>query len=238
MPLIAHVLANDTDSDGDVLAVTGLTNLPPAGATVTVVDGGNAVQVTPARTHGTDHLRLQHRRRPGADLDRPRQRRDPPVDARTPRPWSPPNEPAVDVDAGARITVDLLRDVTDPDGDALTLTSARLPAGAGSVETTAAGLAVVTPSNVGTVALSFTVSDGHGGTSQGVQTFNVSPQDTPIAPQTHDDHLQVAVGATGTVDVLANDISGSGQPLSLARVSTHRRPALTIRPSSAAACSG
>lgn len=226
LPLIAHVLANDSDADGDVLAVTGLSNLPVGGATVAIVNGGNDVQVTPAQgttspitfAYTIDDGRGETSSAHVTVAIHPLSQNAPPL--------VPSNEPAVTVDAGAPITVDLLRDATDPDGDALTLTAARLSTGAGSVETTPAGLAVVTPATAGSTVLSFTVSDGHGGVTQGTQTFNVSPAKSPIAPQTHDDHLQVAVGAQGTIDVLANDTDGSGSPLTLSSVTTP--PGVTV----------
>lgn len=216
VPLIAHVLANDTDPDGDELAVTGLSDLPPAGtATIAIVDGGDAVQVTPA---AQDSAPISF----GYSIDDGRGMSSSarvtvaihPLPQNAP-PTVPVAEPPIVVAAGGRITVDLLRDVTDPDGDPVTLADARLPAGTGSLEFTGAGLAIISPSTAGSTTLTFSVTDGHGGVSSGSQLLDVRAPGTAIAPEVNDDHLQVVEGVPGTVDIFANDVSGSGQPLSL-----------------------
>ena len=100
---------------------------------------------------------------------------------------------------GAPGTVDVLANDTDPNGDALTVTSFTQGAH-GTVECTTAGLCTYTPAAgfAGTDAFAYTVSDGHGGTDTASVAVTVAkqnraptcpapsfttPQDTPLAAQ-------------------------------------------------------
>ena len=217
LPVIVPVLRNDTDPDGDLLSVSAVTQ-PPGGAVVSIVDSGGAVQVVPASgsldpiafTYTIDDGRRGTATAPVTVAIHPVGEDLPPV---LPQGLAP-----VTVAAGGRVTLDLLQNVTDPDGDAVTLAAASLPTGEGSVSITGAGLAVVSPAVAGDLTLRYTVVDGHGGSQPGTQPLSVKPPGTEVAPLAHDDRLEVTVGRGATIDVLANDLDASAGPLRITTV--------------------
>ena len=96
---------------------------------------------------------------------------------------------------GQAVTVAVLANDTDPDGDPLTVTGA----------TTAQGTAIVNANNTitftpaagftGTATIAYTISDGNGGTSSATLTVgvaNAAPTSTPLATQTASDGQPVS----------------------------------------------
>jgi uncharacterized repeat protein (TIGR01451 family) len=74
-------------------------------------------------------------------------------------------------------TVNVLTNDSDPDGDALSVTSATPVAAHGTVSCTAAGSCTYTPNTNfnGTDSFNYTVSDGKGGTATGTVSVTVTP---------------------------------------------------------------
>ena len=97
----------------------------------------------------------------------------------------------------------LLGNDTDPDGDTLTIASVQ-DATHGSVALVD-GNVVFTPDADynGPASFTYTVSDGHGGSSTTTVTVNVTPVDDPVSAA--DDSYTVAEDGTVALDLLAND---------------------------------
>ncbi|QWW19166.1 tandem-95 repeat protein [Schaalia sp. 19OD2882] len=148
-------------------------------------------------------------------------------------PRSEVNEPPVAepdevrVRPGRRVSVDVLANDLDPDGDDLTLVpDSADDHGAGMDVAQKAGRVVLTaPAKEGTHLVTYMVSDGNGGRSQGVLSVLVreqAPLLPPIARDDAPDDTQVGQARrTGTVvlDVLRNDEDPDGD-ISRATVSS------------------
>jgi hypothetical protein len=137
---------------------------------------------------------------------------------------TPVNHPPVAVDdsattlAGALVTVDVLANDTDADGDTLSVTAVTSPAhGAAAVNN---GKVAYTPagSYVGSDTFDYTVSDGNGGTDTG--TVNVTVNGVNHPPVAVDDSATTVAGTLVTVDVVANDTDVDGDPLSVTGVTS------------------
>ncbi len=139
----------------------------------------------------------------------------------TPPPSTPNRAPDAVEDApttgkDTAITVDVLANDTDPDGDALTITNVTQPQ-AGSA-TIVNNKVVYTPNGtVGSMSMTYTISDGHGHTDQTVLTIAVTdPSDGNNAfPVIRDENVTVRQGESILIDVLANDTDADGDTLVL-----------------------
>jgi hypothetical protein len=201
-------LANDTDPDGDVLTIQFVTQVENGA----VANSATSVTYTPNRNfHGVDTFTYTASDgRGGASSavvtvtavsinDAPEARGG-----------------TVSTDEDAALSISVLANDTDPDGDALTLESVTQP-GHGSV-TTRGTTATYTPNRDfhGADAFTYTVSDGHGGTSSATITILVVPvNDAPVA---QDDSASTAEDVAVAVAVLANDSDPEGDPLIFAFV--------------------
>ncbi|WP_234415907.1 Ig-like domain-containing protein [Actinomyces sp. Z16] len=118
--------------------------------------------------------------------------------------------------ADASGSLDVLGNWLDPDGDTLYLVSAQ---GEGfDVRTTNEGTVTVRDMTgaVGTRTLTVVVSDGQQAAS-GTVTVDVQSADS-VAPIANPDHVLVVAGTSTVVSPLDNDVSPTGDPLSLAGV--------------------
>jgi uncharacterized repeat protein (TIGR01451 family) len=141
----------------------------------------------------------------------------------SPVPNSPPiaNPDSPTTPYGQAVTVDVLANDTDSNADPLTITSTTV-ASHGTV-TVVAGKIVYTPAAgfSGTDSFSYSISDGHGGTSTATVTVTVAPAPVvppvvpvvPVAaapaPVAVTDTATTSFGAPVTINVLANDSSGT-----------------------------
>ncbi|ETD01673.1 Hint domain-containing protein [Rhodobacter capsulatus] len=159
------VLANDTDPDGDTLTVTGATALH---GTVTVNADGTLTYVPNANYNGPDTITYTVRDPGGL------------TDTATVNVTVTPLNDAPDAvnDSAATnfqtaVTVPVLANDTDIDGDTLTVTGASSPNG--TVTVNADGTITFTPETgfTGDATITYTVSDGHGGTDTAIVTVTV-----------------------------------------------------------------
>jgi fimbrial isopeptide formation D2 family protein len=138
----------------------------------------------------------------------------------TPVPNSAPiaNADSPTTPANAPVTVDVLANDTDANADALTITSTTVPAH--GTDSVVAGKVLYTPTAgyVGTDSFSYTISDGHGGTSTATVTVTVTALPVvptvvvpfaPAAPAAVNDTATTSFGQPVTINVLANDSSGT-----------------------------
>jgi hypothetical protein len=207
-PVTIPVLANDTDADGDkldVTAVAGATNgtatrnandtvtftpaagfVGTAGFTYTIRDAGKATDTATVTISVT-----QPNRNPVANPD------------------------AAITTIGAAVTLPVLANDTDPDGDTLVVTgvSAVTPAGAGAATFTSTSV-TFTPAAVGGASFTYTVSDGKGGTATGAVTVTVNPPPNQ-SPTANPDNGASLGGLPVTVVVTANDTDPDNDPLTV-----------------------
>jgi VCBS repeat-containing protein len=149
-------------------------------------------------------------------------------------PYYPPaNQPPVAVDDTATtsqntsVTIDVLHNDHDPDGDMLTLDSV---GSAGNGTATKNGNAVTyTPFGnfTGTDSFTYTISDGRGGTATATVTIDVSVTHINNSPQAQNDSATTPQGTPVTIYVLANDLDPDGDMLALDSVGSAGNGSIT-----------
>ncbi len=219
-PVTVAVLANDSDPDGDTLTIVGVT--APANGTVAAT--ATNVTYTPApRFTGTDTFTYTIDDGRGGTA----------TATVTVTVGPPPNRPPVAVNdaatttSGQPVTVDVIANDSDPDGDPLTVQSVTAPAlgtaqisGNQVVYTPAAGV-------LGTDTFNYTINDGRGGTATASVTITITaPINRP--PVAVDDNAATAVSTPVLIDVLANDSDPDGDPLTIVSVTQPANGVATI----------
>ncbi|MBT2499659.1 tandem-95 repeat protein [Agromyces sp. ISL-38] len=210
---VLEVLENDTDPDGDVLTVSGTSEVAESQGRLELIDGGRALQFTPAEgAAGTVSFRY------GVDDGRkgaseasvnvrvvPEPENAAPVSLRS---------GAVSVEQGQQISYNVLADWIDPDGDDVFLVNAS-PTSGDSARFSPDGFVTFDHQSgeLGLKEVQFTVSDGQA-TAAGVLTVDVKPTGA-LNPIGTPDFAKVFTGETVLVNPLENDLSPSGAPLSL-----------------------
>lgn len=122
---------------------------------------------------------------------------------------------SVRVRPGTKVSVAVLANDIDPDGDPLALSENSVSAPSGFDVTERAGRLVFTaPQQEGTHVISYAVEDGAGGRAEGVCSVVVTPNAPLLAPIARDDEVSLAdvQAASGSVsvDVLTNDEDPDG----------------------------
>jgi hypothetical protein len=224
LPTLLPVLDNDTDPDGDVLIITGV-DVPDDGTGVAIVGDGSRLQFTAAAgasgtvrfgytigdgRGGTDSAEVRVEIHPDSVNGAPRQIRD----------------TKTVVEQGRTVVHDVLTDWLDPDGDELTLASARVTAD-GEVRSESDGTVTYTASGApGLKDVDLEVSDGRE-TGTGKLSIEVRPPGQ-LPPTARADHVTAFVGETATVSPLLNDTDPNQDPLRLSSVEADK--ALTVVP--------
>jgi len=146
-----------------------------------------------------------------------------------------PADDATSVAPGGSVTIDVLANDTDPNGDALTITQINGIDMQPGWQTWVAdadrlviyntdGTLTYQPSATatGTKSFTYTVSDGTG-TATATVTATVAPIAT--APEPANDSAQVPAGGSVIIDVLANDSDPNGDTLTITRINgVHMQP--------------
>jgi hypothetical protein len=129
------------------------------------------------------------------------------------------NDPPVAVDdsdttpADTPVTIDVLNNDSDPDGDILTVESVTQGAN-GSVNYNAANVTYTPSANfTGTDSFTYTISDGNSGTDTASVTITVTDVNDP--PVAVDDSDTTPADTPVTIDVLNNDIDRDGDTLTV-----------------------
>ena len=135
----------------------------------------------------------------------------------------------VSVDEDTPLTVDVLANDSDPDGDVLTVSSVSDPAG-GTTTVNPDGTVTYTPDQdfSGTDTFTYTVTDPSGATDTATVTVTVNPVNDP--PVAADDAGNVNSDATTIIDVLANDTDVDGDTLTVTSVQDPAGGTVTINP--------
>ena len=221
-PVSGDLLANDTDIDGDALTVS-LVNGPAHGSLALNPDG-TFTYAPDADSNGTDSFTYQADDGHGGYATAVVRITIAPVND---APVTNPDAALTNEDAG--VTIDVLANDTDPDGDALTVTTVTAPVhGTAAINTD--GTVTYTPAAgfYGIDAFTYTVSDGHGGTNTASVTVTVN------APPAGTDESYVfhatALVADSQVGVLANDTDPDGGTLTAVLVSGSAHGTLALEP--------
>ena len=138
------------------------------------------------------------------------------------------NPDAVTTPEDEDITIDVLRNDTDPSGQPLTVTSAT--ATNGEVNLNSDGTITYNPFRDfnGTDTITYTVTDPDGNTSTSTVTVTVTPVND--APEAVDDASATALNTPVTIDVLANDTDLDGDTLTLVGVPTSADGTVEVNP--------
>jgi hypothetical protein len=210
---VLHVLANDTDPDGDVLTISDVSAIPASQGDLQLVEGGRAIQFTPKEgLSGTISFRYSVDDGRGGTSSAQ-------VDgtlvqtAQNTAPASARSSTA-QTEVGQSVTYNVLNDWVDPDGDDLSLVAAtatteddvRFKPNGDVSFTSKTGQA-------GSKEVRVTVSDGRASTT-GSLIVTVKPAGTldPVAVTDFGDGF---TGRPVVLHPLDNDQSPSGEPLSL-----------------------
>ena len=132
------------------------------------------------------------------------------------------------VDEDGSVTILVLDDDTDVEGDTLMVSEAS--AGNGSVTINANGTLGYTPDADfnGTDTIIYTVTDGNGGSDTGTVTVTVTPVND--APQGVDDTGTTNKNEAVTLDLLANDTDVDGDGLTVQQLSTPGNGSVVLDP--------
>ena len=205
----AGILANDTDPERDPLTVVlPLVTLPSHG-TVTQNANGSLTYTPAPNYNGTDSYTYQAKDSGGLTSNI----------ATVTITITPVNDPPVAVNdayttpMNTAITLAVITNDTDPDGDALTVVSFTAPT-TGTV-TQSGNQLVYTPATgfFGTATFTYTISDGHGGTSTATVTITIPNSNRP--PVAVNDAATTMVGMPVAISVLGNDSDPDGDVISV-----------------------
>ncbi len=200
-----NVLGNDSDVDGDKLSVTGAS----AGhGTVTVNSDGTLTYKGDANFNGSDTITYSISDGKGGNATSTvavtvNAVNDDPV----------ANDDSALTNEDTSVTVNVLGNDGDVDGDTLTVTGTS--AGHGSVVVNADGTLTYTPNAnySGGDTITYSVSDGKGGSDSATVDVTVTPDNDGPVPQ--NDSVTTSEDSEVTVDVLANDSDPEGNGLSV-----------------------
>jgi hypothetical protein len=203
------VLANDEDPDGDALSVTSASAL---NGSVAVGASGSLTYTPNPDFAGTDWIRYGIEDGDGDSDDA-----FVTVNVIAANALPVANGDAASTVEDTAVTINVLGNDSDVDGDALSVTSAS--ATNGTVAIAAGGSLTYTPNAnfAGTDTISYTISDGAGGTaSASVSVIVAAVNDAPVAVG---DTATTVEDTSVTIGVLGNDTDVDGDPLSVTSAS-------------------
>jgi hypothetical protein len=218
-PVYIWVLDNDTDVDPDMLSVSAFTN----GAHGIVVNNSIKVTYSPASEWtGTDTFTYTVSDGNGGFS----------TAIVTVTVAAGPNRPPVanddtkTTDEDAAVTIPILANDSDPDGDAVTVSAVNQGAH-GSVTKTATSITYAPAKDwSGIDSFSYSITDGRGGVATAAVVVTVRPVND--APNARDDAVSTPGATTINIPVLANDVDPDGDSLTLAAVSQGAHGVTTI----------
>ena len=121
------------------------------------------------------------------------------------------------VDEDGSVTIDVLANDSDPNGDPLRVTAASADNGSVTINANGTITYVPNPDYNGEDTIRYTVSDPQGNTANGTVAMTVEAvEDLPVA---QDDTADVAANDSVVIDVLANDTDADGDTLRVTEAS-------------------
>lgn len=210
---LLHVLDNDSDPGGNILSVTAVTAPDVASATLAIAPDGQTVAVSlPAAEKPGEAVHFKYTVDDGAQASTAVVT----VQVRAPgenkAPELRPNyvPPVWTVTAGGRLSLPVLADWRDFDGDPIALTGAATKTG--TATTTPEGfLNLTAPNQGGPMTVNYQVSDGLSQPVPGSVTVTVQPPTATnaVAATTQPDVARGEVGQPITIHPLDNDLPGT-----------------------------
>jgi len=209
-----HVLDNDTDAAGSVLAIApGDVSGPDlAGVRASVAADGQSIDVAvpadPERQTFSFTYKINNGKSPQKDEGRvtvalvPTEVNNPPVL----RPGTANlSRKVYPVNPGKQLPVQVIGDWRDPESDPLTLQTAA----EGSSVDGMGRLTVLAPMKPGTQGVEYAVGDGRASTKGTVSVKVLDPDEQLVKPQTQPDVVRGVVGKPLQLEPLGNDIPGA-----------------------------
>lgn len=203
------VLSNDSDADGDTLSIMSVTN----GSNGTVAVNGNQLVYTPT-TGFSGNDSFTYTISDGKDTATAT------VNVTVKAAVSNNSAPvAVDdsatTDAGQAVTINVLTNDTDADGDTLGITN--VTDGSHGTVAISGDQVIYTPANgfSGNDSFTYTVSDGEDSAAATVNVTIKAVVSSNTAPVATDDSASTLFNTPVTIDVMANDTDADGDPLSI-----------------------
>ena len=221
--ITVDLIGNDTDPDGDPLTV--ITASVPADQGTLVNNGDGTVTFTPAENFNGDATISYEVSDGNGGTDTSEHT----VHVTPVNDGPDAVNDVISTEEDTAVTIDVLGNDTDADGDDLTITGATVPAAQGTVEIVGNAL-VFTPADDfnGDATISYSIEDGNGGTDTATVTVDVTPvNDDPVAV---DDVATVAFGTPTEIDVLGNDTDVDGDDLSILGTPTALHGTVTVTP--------
>ena len=214
--VLIPVLANDSDANGNTLTISAFSS--PQRGTATNLSG--QIRYVAGNVAGADSFTYTVSDGNGGTATA---RVDVTITSAPPPP--PPNtKPVAVADSastpyGTPVTLSVLANDSDADGNPLTITSVTQPA-SGGVASIAGGKIIFSPSTgfSGNAVFSCTISDGLGGSATAGVTVTVlpAPNRPPVAVM---DSASTSAATAVDIAVLANDSDPDGNTLSIAAIS-------------------
>jgi large repetitive protein len=209
-PVIVPVLANDTDADGNMLSVTAAS---AGNGTVTILPDGTLRYVPNPNFNGTDTVTYTISDGQGGSAT-----------STVTLTVNPVNDVPVAVNDNATtsedqpVTIPVLGNDRDADGNVLTITAATSPNGTVVINPDGTVTFTPNPNFNGPTTISYTVSDGQGGTASATVAVNVlAINDPPVA---RPDSATTSEDQPVTISPLANDSDVDGNPLTIIAASS------------------
>jgi cysteine-rich repeat protein len=218
--VVIDVVANDSDVDGDALAITGVAQ--PGSGSVAIVDAHHVVYTPAPNFHGGDAFSYTIADPSGAAATAAVV-----VDVVSVNDAPIANDDAASLDEDTAVTLDVVANDFDIDGDALVITSIAQPAhGLATLVDGHRVLYVPAPDYHGADAFAYTIADGNGGEASATVTLTVaSVNDAPVARA---DTASLLEDGSVTIDVVANDSDVDGDALAIASITQPAHGAATI----------
>ena len=199
------VLANDTDPDNDVLSISGLTQ--PVGAVASISPDAKSVIFTwnVGATGPTQFTYTATDSRGGFATAT--------VSVALNHSPTAVNDVAT-AQSGVPVTINVLANDTDVDGDVLSIASVTATGGAtAQISGTSVIFTSSTANTVSPQTFTYTVSDGRGGSAIGTVTVTVNTPPVAVA-----DSATTTLGVPVTISVLANDTDVNGNVLTVTAI--------------------
>ena len=219
-----NVLANDTDPDGDALAITGVT--APAHGTAVVLN--NRVSYTPTAGYiGVDTFTYSISDGKGGTASAAVTMTV--QSAAVNRPPVAVNDAFTVAVSSSNNSFNVLANDTDPDGDTLSITGTTTPMHGTALVLNNRVLYTPTPGYTGTDTFNYTITDGRGLTATAAVTITVGTGVANQPPVARNDVFTVNQDSkSNSFDVLANDTDPDGDPLTLMSVTAPAHGTATV----------
>ena len=211
-PVVIMTIANDTDPDGDALAITSISQ--PANGTAT--SDGQKITYTPNPGFtGVDNITYIISDGRGGTATATE------TITVTAAPNIKPNavDDSMTTQEGTPVTLMTVANDSDADGDNLTITNVNNPANGTAVISSDGKKITYTPNAgfTGVDVFDYTISDGNGGTAMATETVTVTAAPN-TKPKAVDDSTSTQEGTPVTLMTVANDSDADGDNLTITNV--------------------